>query len=236
MVGQAHLGLHSGGHIRDVRSPLPLAVASPVLRIRDIVVFSLCFAFYDIQRSTMTELTWSKWTVRRDPVGTGQTPDDGGAGEEEFVLRPAWQRAGVCLVHLGTGLGLATLLFIGRSRVVRRLHILPAGSVSNAAQGKQLFIQGQHNVGANGAIVPFKHAHLQPGRDDTEIILRVDGVRGHWWIGLTSARINGQKLHPKQVKEEMLDAWGIRKKNAGLSESGSGSDGRWIGGPILRNS
>ena len=183
----------------------------------------------------MTELTWSKWTVRRDPIGAGPTPDDGGAGEEEeFALRPAWQRAGVCLVHLGTGLGLATLLFIGRSRVVRRLHILPAGSVSNAAQGKQLFIQGQHNIGANGAIVPFKHAHLQPGRDDTEIILRVDGVRGHWWVGLTSAQINGQKLHPKQVKEEMLDAWGIRKKNAGLSESGS--DGRWIGGPILRNS
>lgn len=168
--------------------------------------------------STMTELTWTKWTL--PPEKPGDAP----------LRRPTWQRAGLCLGHLTLGVGLATLLLIARSRVVRILHIFPP-SVSGDTP-KQLLIAGAHVGKSRGAVVPFAHTRIEPGRDKTEVIVRIDDVRGHWWIGLTRARLRGTPVSAARMRDALLAEWGIRKSSHG--DLGATS-GRWKSGPLLEN-
>ncbi|KAI0292788.1 hypothetical protein BC826DRAFT_1018196 [Russula brevipes] len=156
--------------------------------------------------STMTELTWTKWML--PPEKPGDVP----------VRRPAWQRAGLCLAHLSSGVGFATLLLIARSRVVRVLH--------------QLLIAGAHRHGTRGAVVPFARTRIEPGRDKTEVILRIEDVRGHWWIGLNRARLRGTPVPAAHMRDAILAEWGIRKTSQG--DLGTGA-GRWKSGPLLEN-
>jgi hypothetical protein len=164
----------------------------------------------------MTELTWTKWTL--PPEKSADAP----------VLRPAWQRAGLCLAHLSVGVGFATLLLIARSRVVRILHIIPP----SADAPKQLLIAGAHHHGMRGAVIPFERARIDPGRDKTEVILRIQDVRGHWWIGLTCARLRGTPVPPARMRDALLAEWGIRKPAEGDPVA---SVGRWKSGPMLQN-
>jgi hypothetical protein len=166
--------------------------------------------------STMTELTWTKWTL--PPEKSGDAP----------VLRPAWQRAGLCLAHLSLGVGFATLLLIARSRVVRILDIIPPSS----AAPKQLLIAGAHRHGMRGAVVPFERTRIDPGRDKTEVILRIQDVRGHWWIGLTRARLRGTPVPAARMRDALLAEWGIHKSVEGDPVA---SVGRWKSGPVLQN-
>ncbi|KAN0126099.1 hypothetical protein V8E53_015391 [Lactarius tabidus] len=166
--------------------------------------------------STMTELTWTKWTL--PPSKTGDEP----------VLRPAWQRAGLSLAHLSIGVGFATMLLIARSRVARILHILPA----SGSAPKQLLIAGAHRHGARGVVVPFSRTRIDPGRDESEVILRIQDVRGHWWVGLTRARLRGASVPTARLRDAFMVEWGIRKKVHG--DDGTGS-GRWKSGPVLEN-
>jgi len=169
-----------------------------------------------IVTSTMTELTWTKWT--QPPSKAGDAP----------VLRPTWQRAGLSLAHLSLGVGFATLLLIARSRVVRILHILPA----SGGAPKQLLIASAHRHGARGAVVPFSRTRIDPGRDDSEVILRIQDVRGHWWVGLTRARLRGASVPAARLRDAFMVEWGIRKKL--LGDEGTGA-GRWKSGPVLEN-
>jgi hypothetical protein len=164
----------------------------------------------------MTELTWTKWTL--PPEKPGDTP----------VRRPAWQRAGLCLAHLSIGVGIATLLLIARSRVVRILHIFPP----SAGAPKQLLIAGAHRHGKRGAVVPFACARIEPGRDKTEMVLRIQDVRGHWWIGLTHARLRGTRVPAARLRDAFLEEWGIRKSSRSDLTVGAG---RWKSGPLLEN-
>ncbi|KAI9465141.1 hypothetical protein BJY52DRAFT_666322 [Lactarius psammicola] len=174
-----------------------------------------------IVTSTMTELTWTKWTL--PPEKPGDVP----------TRRPAWQRAGLCLAHLSLGVGFATLLLIARSRVVRILHIIPA-SGNGGGTPKQLLIAGAHRHGARGAVVPFSRTRIDPGRDESEVILRIQDVRGHWWIGLTRARLRGTSAPAVRLRDAFMTEWGIRKGMRG--DTGTGIDtGRWKSGPVLEN-
>ncbi|KAF8483641.1 hypothetical protein DFH94DRAFT_318912 [Russula ochroleuca] len=166
--------------------------------------------------STMTELTWTKWTL--PPKNPNDAP----------VRRPTWQRAGLCLGHLTFGVGLATLLLIARSRVVRILHIFPP----SVGQPKQLLIAGAHVGKSRGAVVPFACTRIEPGRDKTEVILRIQDVRGQWWIGLTRARLRGTPVSAARMRDTLLAEWGIRKS---LQGDLGASSGRWKSGPLLEN-
>ena len=176
----------------------------------------------------MTELAWTKWTS--PPKKPGDTP----------ALRPAWQRAGLCIGHLTLGVGLATFLLIARSRVVRILHVIPPSAGGGGGDGgsapKQLLISGAHAYGKRGAVVPFSRTRLEPGRDKTEAVLRIEDVRGHWWIGLSRARLRGTPVSATRMREALLAEWGIRKSPLGLGDDGVGAGaGRWKGGPIMDN-
>jgi hypothetical protein len=171
----------------------------------------------------MTELTWTKWTL---PPNNNKNNKPGDAP----ALRPAWQRAGLCLGHLTLGVGFATLLLIARSRIVRILHVFPP----SAGAPKQLLIAGAASHGTRGAVVPFAHAHIEPGRDKTEAILRIQDVRGHWWIGLTHARLRGSPVSAARMRDALLAEWGIRKSHQGDLSAGAGA-GRWKSGPLMDN-
>jgi hypothetical protein len=164
----------------------------------------------------MTELTWTKWTL--PPEKSGDPP----------VQRPTWQRAGLCLSHLSLGVGFATLLLIARSRVVRILHIIPP----SASAPKQLLISGAHRHGTRGAVVPFARTRIDPGRDNTEAILRIQDVYGHWWIGLTRARLRGTPVPAARMRDALLAEWGIRKS---ARDDVVASVGRWKSGPVLQD-
>jgi hypothetical protein len=164
----------------------------------------------------MTELTWTKWTL--PPEKSGDPP----------VRRPTWQRAGLCLSHLSLGVGFATLLLIARSRVVRILHIIPP----SAGAPKQLLISGAHRHGTRGAVVPFARTRIDPGRDNTEVILRIQDVYGHWWIGLTRARLRGTPVPAARMRDALLAEWGIRKS---AQDDAVASVGRWKSGPVLQD-
>ncbi|KAI9441486.1 hypothetical protein H4582DRAFT_2073664 [Lactarius indigo] len=169
-----------------------------------------------IVTSTMTELTWTKWTL--PPEKPGDVP----------VRRPAWQRAGLCLAHLSLGVGFATLLLVARSRVVRVLQVIPA----SGGAPKQLLIAGAHRHGALGAVVPFARTRIDPGRDGSEVILRIQDVRGHWWVGLNRARLRGAQVPAVRLRDAFMAEWGIRKTRGGDVDIGTG---RWKSGPVLEN-
>jgi hypothetical protein len=80
--------------------------------------------------------------------------------------------------------------------------------------------------------VPFERARIDPGRDKTEVILRIQDVRGHWWIGLTRARLRGTPVPAARMRDALLAEWGIRKSAGGDPVA---SVGRWKSGPILQN-
>jgi hypothetical protein len=173
----------------------------------------------------MTELTWTKWTLPPNK------PDD-----DAPSLRPAWQRAGLCLGHLSLGVGLATVLLIARSRVVRILHVIPpSASSSSSGEPKRLLIAGAHTRGARGAVVPFASTRIEPGHDASEAILRIRDVRGHWWIGLARGRLRGSPVSAARMREALLAEWGIRKSELGDRDhlnAGAGAAGRWKSGPL----
>ncbi|KAI0262257.1 hypothetical protein BC834DRAFT_972249 [Gloeopeniophorella convolvens] len=203
-------GIGRYGHVPNVQGP-PFYEARAPWWAR----FTWGFIAADLLvTSTMTELTWTKWTY--PPEKPGAAP----------VQRPAWQRAGLCLGHLSIGVGLGVLLVVARSRVVRILHILPP----SPGTPRQLLIVGAHRHGTRGAVVPFARTHIDPGRDETEAILRVQDVRGHWWIGLNRARLRGTAVPPAQMRDAFAAEWGMRK--AAQSDFGAGG-GRWKSGPVL---
>jgi hypothetical protein len=205
-------GSGSYGHIQKLEG-VPFYEARPPWWAK----FTWGFIAADlVVTSTMTELTWTKWTLPSSKPG------------DEPVLRPAWQRAGLSLAHLSLGVGFATLLLIARSRVARILHILPA----SGSAPKQLLIAGAHRHGARGAVVPFSRTRIDPGRDESEVILRIQDVRGHWWVGLTRARLRGASVPTARLRDAFMVEWGIRKKVQG--DEGMGS-GRWKSGPVLEN-
>lgn len=202
----------SYGHIQSVEG-VPFYEARPPWWAK----FTWGFIAADlVVTSTMTELTWTKWTLPPKKPGDAPAP------------RPAWQRAGLCLAHLSVGVGFATLLLIARSRVVRVLHILPA----SGGAPKQLLIAGAHRHGTRGAVVPFARTRIDPGRDETEVILRIQDVRGHWWIGLSRARLRGTPVPAVRLRDAFRAEWGIGKAVRG----DVGTDtGRWKSGPVLEN-
>ncbi|KAI0279114.1 hypothetical protein BGY98DRAFT_970545 [Russula aff. rugulosa BPL654] len=184
--------------------------------------------FYEARQPWWARFTWGFiaadlfWTLPPEKPG------------DEPVRRPTWQRAGLCLGHLTLGAGLATLLLIARSRVVRILHIFPP-SAAGGGTPKQLLIAGAHVGKSRGAVVPFARTRIEPGRDKTEAILRIQDVRGHWWIDLTRARLRGTPVSAARMRDALLAEWGIRKSSSHGDDLGATSSGRWKSGPVLEN-
>ena len=169
----------------------------------------------------MVELIWNKWTEKKVKNGkTEKAPLDG----EAYTLRPTWQRLAFAVANIGIGVGIAVLLIGSQSRVVRTLIVLPpAQSLSKPKPGvdlRSVFIQGPQHLGKKGRVFPMEHCTLEMSREGKEMFLRVDGQRGHWWLALEGAMVNGKKASEAGVRGAILGAWAKGKPV-----------GRWASGP-----
>ena len=84
----------------------------------------------------MAETVWSRWTMV-DPKATSPTPQresqapltDGiiDPPTPEWVLRPAWQRAGLATASLAVGAGVVGMFYFARRRIIRQVSLRKDG-------------------------------------------------------------------------------------------------------------
>ena len=178
------------------------------------------------------ELTWNHWStlhashLENAPVGSRNVSSPAQSWDN-YTLRPSWQRLVLCIAHLGFGAGLATALLVAQTRFIRTFAILPPG---NPTENRHVFIQCAHNFKNNGIAFPMSKCSLEEGRDNTEMIFRVAGKRGHWYIGLNGAVIHGRRLSIDKTRAAILADWGGKSVGRWTTPG----DNRWKSGPMRR--
>ncbi|KAI0941436.1 hypothetical protein AcW1_003333 [Taiwanofungus camphoratus] len=186
------------------------------------------------------ELVWNHWThweetpidnssAQPSELTNGKAPERSASQSTgQYVLRPWWQRGPFAFGQLFLGLALAGVLLGSRSRIVRRLYILPpasgstsvpaptktaqsASSIAKPGRGKsderRLVIQCVHHFRTQGKVLPMRDCILDKGQNETELTLRANDIKGHFWFGLNNATINGQKLPLWKVRDEIFTSW-----------------------------
>lgn len=179
----------------------------------------------------MADMLWNRWTRAEEvtappmPASSEQPPT-----QTKHVLRPLWQRVSA-VVGLGcAGSYLAFMLVIGRSRIIHRAWIIPAAanasSVSNASgksasnNGKQVFFQCVHHWKTQGQLYPYRDCKLhgsavtRSGKDEQEVLMKIEGLRGFYSMSLEGAKINGESVCEgkdgsslKWARRRLFNAW-----------------------------
>jgi hypothetical protein len=177
-----------------------------------------------MESGSAIELTWNHWSALVTDVSL-KSPDVSSSAPKHYTLRPSWQRLAVCIAHFGFGAGLAAALLVAQTRFVRTFAIIPPSK-------EGVFIQCAHNFRKNGMVFPLNKCSLKEGRDDTEMIFRVAGERGHWYIGLNDAIIHGRRSSVDKARAAILADWSGKK--VGKWTSTIATDKRWKSGPMGR--
>ncbi|KAF9487514.1 hypothetical protein BDN71DRAFT_1458425 [Pleurotus eryngii] len=197
--------------------------------------------------ASAVEFTWNNWTQLTDDLKTisqkskestvavQQPPND------SYVPRPSWQRAGLCVAHLGVGIGIAVALIVTQSRYVRTFTLSPAllkaktskNPIQTLPQDRQVLISCASNFKNNGQSFPLASCSVGEGRDASEMILRVDGERGHWFLSLENSLINGKKASIMDAQRAILEEWGTARRT-GTWTPLAAADRRWVSGPAAR--
>ena len=164
----------------------------------------------------MSDVPDSEQQPPRAP-GRQQTPEDE-RPKGHYVLRPAWQRGLYVAAQVFLGGSIAFILFIGRARTVRRLYIIPSPAsvvsttpkvplpaTSNASE--LVVLQTVHTLPNSGRVFQKDKCSLNPGKDYTEAMIRVDGVSGTFWVGLVNAKIDGVKMNAWNARDSLLKRW-----------------------------
>lgn len=165
-------------------------------------------------RCTACELTWSHWTKPIEP-----TPDK---PHTTFELRPWWQRLPAVTAQGAVGGYLAFMIIVARTRIVRKLWIIPPSTMGTTTTEKRVFLQCLHHFKTQGQMYPYNRCKLQNSEEarkhEKEMFLKVDGVRGYYSLYLEGATINGEKATRKAsmnpgldfewARREMVQAWG----------------------------
>ena len=114
-----------------------------------------------------------------------------------YVLRPMWQRAAFTATNLVAGIGLAAVLLGGRSRIVRKMFIIPntaaSSSPSQRAADRLLVIQSPLHPRDHGVVYPLKRTGLVQSSDNAEMLVTLKDDRGHYSVGLQGALVGGEK-------------------------------------------
>ncbi|EPQ55217.1 hypothetical protein GLOTRDRAFT_138839 [Gloeophyllum trabeum ATCC 11539] len=168
--------------------------------------------------SSMAETAWNHWTWP-DPAQKELAGEDAHV-QPNYVLRPAWQRFALAAGQFAVGLGFASALVRLRGRAVRRVYIVPSPSHS-----AQVFIQTPVHGASSGIRTTLGECRLSPGRDMSEVILRLRGREGEYWMELRGARIRGQEVPLERANAEIWEAF-TGKKAAAMQ--------RWKSGPVLQ--
>lgn len=176
------------------------------------------------------ELTWNHWStlvsdLENSPSVESRNTPSSAPSWDKYTLRPGWQRLALSVAHLGFGAGLAAALLVAQIRFVRTFGILPPRLPT---ENKHVFVQCAHNFKNKGMTFPLNKCSLEEGRDNTEMILRVAGKRGHWYIGLNDAIIYGRRLSTERARSAILADWGGKSVGRWTTPR----DNRWKSGPL----
>jgi len=97
---------------------------------------------------------------------------------------------------------------------------------------RRIFVQCAHHAKKSGLAFFADKCTLKPGRNDSELILRVIGERFHWHVDLKDAFAHGKEATVDQTRNAILAGWG--GKSTVYMSSKPGIDDRWKRGPILQ--
>ncbi|KDQ28290.1 hypothetical protein PLEOSDRAFT_1040869 [Pleurotus ostreatus PC15] len=197
--------------------------------------------------ASAVEFTWNNWTQLTDDLKTiSQKSKEGTVAVQQppndsYVPRPSWQRAGLCVAHLGVGIGIAVALIVTQSRYVRTFTLSPAllraktskNPSQTPSQDRQVLISCASNFKNNGQSFSLASCSVGEGRDASEMILRVDGERGHWFLSLENSLINGKKASIMDAQRAILEEWGTARRT-GTWTPLAVADRRWVSGPAAR--
>ena len=126
---------------------------------------------------------------------------------------------------------MAVALLVAQARFVRTIAIVHS---PKPADGRRVFVQCAHNWKNHGITFPLSRCSIQEGRDESEMVLRVTGERGHWHIGLTGAFIHGRPISSVlEARDAILDEWKEGRRH-GKWTMKTKVDDRWKSGPIVR--
>ncbi|KAF9784057.1 hypothetical protein BJ322DRAFT_892176 [Thelephora terrestris] len=177
---------------------------------------------------SLADMLWNRWTRAEQVTIESKTASP---GQTQHVLRPLWQR-----VAAVAGLGfassyLAFMLVIGRSRIIQRAWIIPAAanaSISSApgntasSTGRQIFFQCVHHRKSQGQLYPYRDCKLHglavttSTKEEREVLMKVDGLRGFYSMSLEGAKINGESVCGgkdgsglRWARRRLFDAWAV---------------------------
>ncbi|KDN43879.1 hypothetical protein RSAG8_05872, partial [Rhizoctonia solani AG-8 WAC10335] len=143
--------------------------------------------------------------------------------QAEWVPRPLWQRAGLSLLVLAGGTGIAAALLLAQSRTITRIVRL--------SQATKARVETARNWPGKGKVVDFTEITARKGRDETEMIITLPGSRGEFLVGLDRAKIRGEAGDLGRVRQNFnhtFSQWkGLRRETNPVSPG----LGRWKSGP-----
>ncbi|KAI0366757.1 hypothetical protein BV20DRAFT_1038172 [Pilatotrama ljubarskyi] len=168
------------------------------------------------------ELTLNHWTMWEElpkdnsvftPSSDGQ-PSEPTEAVGHYVKRPLWQRGLFTLANFAGGVGLAAVLLGGRSRIVRRMFIVPAASsqasvpaTSGIAAERLLVIQSPLHTSSQGAVMPLRRTRLLHSPDKNEMMIGLKDRRGHYSLSLDGAEVDGAKMSVWDARKSLYTTW-----------------------------
>ncbi|TFK83279.1 hypothetical protein K466DRAFT_602991 [Polyporus arcularius HHB13444] len=164
------------------------------------------------------ELTWNHWTTLEEPAQDAQpseTPADGSGPVAKLVPRPWWQRGIFVATNLVAGIGIAAVLLGARSRMVRRMYIIP--NPGSHPGDRLLVIQSPLHPHNHGAVYPLHRTRLVNSPDPSETMIGLKDDRGHYSVILNGAEVGGQKMESVwDARKALFTVWYGEKKGAQL--------------------
>ena len=111
--------------------------------------------------------------------------------------------------NLVAGIGLAAVLLGGRSRIVRKMFIVPdpAAGPKQRASERLLVIQSPLHPRNHGAVYPLQRTRLMHSAHPHEMLVDLMDERGHYSVGLQRAAVAGQTLPPWEARKAMYKVW-----------------------------
>ncbi|KAG9096868.1 hypothetical protein FS749_007555 [Ceratobasidium sp. UAMH 11750] len=179
-----------------------------------------------IWSGNFAEFIWNRWTrqvssTKGDQQATPKKLDN----DPEWTPRPMWQRAGLTLLVLAGGTGIALALLLAQARTITRIIRLPRAGAS------QVRIETARNWHGRGRVVEQADITARSGRDDSELIVKLPDSRGEFLLGLDGAYVRGTTGDVSEVRQNFnrtFPQWKGLKRDTNVIAPGLG---RWKSGP-----
>jgi len=79
-------------------------------------------------------------------------------------------------------------------------------------------------------VVPLASTELLTGSNEKELIVRVDGVSGAFWLNLDGAKLYGKPMSPWDSRDVLFRSWYGEELGRKLS-----AESRWKRGPVTQS-